>query len=81
MSASLTRSGSECACFRRIDDRSLQRTDRKIRPLRQHHQVAFAGIAIEPLPNGQMPAIGAEQGRFAGAGRTGDERALIARGC
>ena len=59
-----------------IFDRPAQRSDREIRPLRQHHQGC-------PRRNGdragaERPDAGdrAEQRRLAGAGRAGDQRAL-----
>ena len=40
--------------------------------------MAFAGIAIEPVAKRPDAGDGAEQGRFAGAGRAGDQGAFVA---
>ena len=68
----------ERAHFRGIDDRSHQRTDRKIRPLRQHHQLGFCRDSDRAASERPDTGDGAEQGRLAGAGRTGDQGALVA---
>ena len=78
ISASLTWSEPIGAGFRRIDDRGLQRADRKIRPLRQHHQRGVGGNRDRAGPERPDAGDGAEQGRFAGAGRAGDQGALVA---
>ncbi len=68
----------ERAGFRGIDDRGLQRTDRKIRPLRQHHQLGFCRDGNRAASERPDAGDGAEQGRFAGAGRAGHQGALVA---
>ena len=60
-----------------IGDRRLQRSDREIRPLRQHHQRCIRRNGDRAVAERPDAGNRAEQRRLAGAGRAGDQRALV----
>ena len=62
---------------RGIDDGSVQRADRKIWPLRQHHQRCLGGNRNHAAAERPDAGDGPEQGRLAGARGAGHQRALV----
>ena len=70
--------GAEGAGFARIGDRRMQRPDREIGLLRQHHQRGIGGNRNRAAAERPDPGNRAEQRRLAGAGGAGDQHALAA---